>query len=208
MITYEVQSQVTHFWEWFGQNEHRLRQNTNMKSVVEALNNQVLEFGFFSWEIGQGRQKPYYFAISPNGNEQRLQISKAIIEKAPEFRHWEFHYCKPSKQWDFTFEMYDAFMIKQKFKAKKWEYVLLQKKSGNFRILIKAKNMQTLDWDDQQAAGKMVIMNILGEELVMERIDAIEVVTNFAHKHLDYSCDILELEDHVLEILEEEEYEE
>ena len=201
MVIDELQLQIKHFWEWFSQNEYRFRRSTDKKAAVEALNNQVLAFGFFSWEIGQGQRKPYYFAISPNGNKQRLQLSKAIMDAAPSLSHWEFHYCKPPKDWDFSFEMYDAFMIKQRFKADNWQYVLLQKKNGRFKILLKAENIQTLDRDDQQAAGKLAVNNILGEQLVIEKIDAIEMVHQFALKYVDYCCELPELGDHFDEVL-------
>jgi len=67
-----MELKVKQFWDWFIDNEYQFRAITDTKTVVELLNNQVLEFGMFAWEIGIGVEKPHSFTISPNGDKKRL----------------------------------------------------------------------------------------------------------------------------------------
>ena len=34
------------------------------------------------------------------------------MEVAPNMRDWEFRYCKPPQDWDYSFEIYDKSLVK------------------------------------------------------------------------------------------------
>ena len=91
----DIQAKIEQFWNWFTENEHRFRKVTDVREAVEAMDDQILEFGLFKWEIGPGINKPFYLTLSPNGNEERLELSKMIMDLSPDLRQWEFNYCKP-----------------------------------------------------------------------------------------------------------------
>lgn len=204
MNSYELPFKISQFWEWFADNEHRFRNLTNAKQVTEDLNNQVLEFGLFAWHLEKGLFKKHIFTISPNGDSKLLEMSKSIIKAAPPLKHWTFQYCLPPKKWNFKFEAYNNFMIKQQFDASKWEYVLLEKRNKHIKLLIKATNMAVLDADDQIQAARMVVTHILGEEDVIDFVDFIEVVDFFPPKHQPYREPMTELEGHFEEIMEDD----
>ncbi len=174
-----IKHKISQFWDWFSFNEEMFRNVTDAESAKDAMDNQILEFGLFSWQIKEGDSKPYSLTISPNGDRKRLAISCQIIEAAPTSYDWEFHYCKPPKSWDYIFEMYDQFMLKQKYDTSKWEYVLFNNPDKNIEVIICANNLHGIDLDDRLDAGELVLTNILGEELVIDYLCALEVVDEF-----------------------------
>ncbi len=175
-----MELKVKQFWDWFIDNEYQFREVTDTKTVVELLNNQVLEFGMFAWEIGVGKRKPHSFTISPNGDKKRLFLSRQIFKQAPDLQHWEFNYCRPIKRdWDFTFEVFNSMMIKQVYDASRWEFVLVEEDKQKITILIKATNIVTIDFDDLPSIGDMVVNNILGEERRINDVHSIQFIDEF-----------------------------
>lgn len=175
-----MELKVKQFWDWFIENEHQFREITDTKKVIELLNNQVLEFGVFAWEIGVGEEKPHSFTISPNGDKKRLFLSRQIFKQAPELKHWEFNYCKSARRdWDFTFEVFNSSMIKQEYDASKWEFVLAEEENQKIAILLKASNIITIDFDDLPSIGDMVVNHILGEERRIGDVHSIRFIDDF-----------------------------
>lgn len=174
-----IRLDIVDFWDWFQVHEHMYRDIVDAQAAVDAMNEQVLQFGLFSWEIGEGKTKPHYLTLSPNGDKGRLELSKKIVAAAPELPQWEFNYCKPPKDWDFTFEAFDQFMIKQQFDASGWEYLLQRNEDSEVEIFILADNLHVLDADDEMNAIDLVLTNVLGEENVIHNLDAFEVVDEF-----------------------------
>ncbi len=174
---------IAQFWDWFASNEQMFREIADAEAAKDAMDNQVLEFGLFSWQIEEGGAKPFSLTISPNGDRKRLVISRQIMEAAPISQYWEFHYCKPPGNWDYTFEMYDRFMLRQKYNASDWEYVLFNNPGNNIEVVIRADNLHGLGLDERLDAGELALTNILGEELVIDYLCALEVVNEFGPKH-------------------------
>src|SRR5690606_8768571 len=100
---------IEEFWEWFSMNVDHIKEvlsddfHEGRKSLVKTTDNQVLQFGMFTWEMGPLDEQLYFLTISPNGSEELLQISKQIIEGSPSFPDWKFYYAKPAKNWDLKF---------------------------------------------------------------------------------------------------------
>lgn len=185
---------VKQFWDWFIDNEYQFREVTDTKTVIELLNNQVLNFGLFAWELGEGRKKPHSFTLSPNGDKRRLQLSREIIKQAPDLRQWEFYYCKKEKRgWDYSFEMYNSGMIKQIYDASKWEFVLAEEDNEKISILFCAPNIATIDFDDLPAVGNMVVINLLGEELKTNHVHSIEFIDDFLPEDEKWIFDLPDL---------------
>ena len=175
-----MELKVKQFWDWFIDNEYQFREVTDTKTVVELLNNQVLEFGMFAWEIGVGIEKPHSFTISPNGDKKRLFLSRQIFKQAPELHHWEFNYCRPvRKDWDLTFEVFNSSMIKQVYDASKWEFVLEEEENQKIAILLKATNIVTIDFDDLPSIADLVVNNMLGEERRINDVHSIRFIDDF-----------------------------
>lgn len=178
--------QIIEFWDWFQKNEHMFREVIDPEHAVESMDEQVLAFGMFAWEIGEGKSKPHYFTLSPNGDKGRLELSKKIIGAAPELSEWEFYPSKQPKQdWDFSFEAFDRYFSKHIFDASNWDYILEKNEDANIEIIVRADNLHVMDLDDELNAVDMVITNIIGEELSIHHLDAFETVNNFEEEQME-----------------------
>ena len=182
MIEAIHQEKIEHFWKWFMEHEEKFRIVTHPNLVREMLDNQVLQFGVFYWEIGEGLEKPHTFTISPNGNEKMLQRSEAIMELAPDLPLWEFYAAKPARDWDFTFEMFDSFMVKRKIDAADWEYIIRMTPERKIRLLLYAENVDFLDMEDKLVAAHLVINNIIGEADKINYVDSVSFIP-FVDEH-------------------------
>ena len=180
MNSSNLQAEITLFWNWFQESEHLFKEVTDPQAVVEAMDEHVLSFGLFSWEIGEGNSKPHYFMISPNGDGRRMEISYKIMEAAPNLRDWEFRYCKPPKEWDYQLEVYNRFLVKRRIDVSEWEYVINKTPDGMVEVIIQSLNMDDIDTEDQLNAAEIALINILGEELVIDNLCALEVVREFS----------------------------
>lgn len=187
MAQENIPLQIIEFWDWFQRNEYMFRDVIDPDHAVDTLNEQVLAFGMFAWEIGEGTNRPHYFTISPNGDKKRLALSKKIMEVAPDLKEWEFHPAKqPKDNWDFSFEAFDRYFSKHMFDASDWDYFLEKNEDGNIEILIQTENLHVMDLDDELNAVDMVITNIIGEELIIHHLDAFETVENFEEEQIPF----------------------
>ena len=192
---------ISRFWEWFQQSEQMYREVTDPQAAVEAMDNYVLEFGLFSWEIGEGKSKPHYLMISPNGDGKRMDISSALIKAAPNLQHWEFLYCKPPMDWDFQLEIYDQFLVKQNIDTSEWEYVLFKLPDNYVEVIVRANNMPEVEMEDKLNAAEMVLTKILGEELFINYLGALEVVRDFNDEQGKHSHQMRSLKSHFEELV-------
>ncbi len=177
-----LQEKIDNFWKWFIEHEEKFRIITDPRNVREMLDNQILQFGPFYWEIGEGTEKPHTFIISPNGDKKLLDISLDIMDEAPDLPHWEFYGAKPSRDWDYTFEMYDNFVVKQKIDASEWEYIMRMSPERKIKLLIYAENIDFLDEEDKMVAANLVVNNIIGEEYKIIYIESISFIP-FVNEH-------------------------
>lgn len=181
---------IKNFWDWFEAQEEKFRKITDARLVREMLDNQVLQFGGFYWEIGEGREKPHSFTISPNGNAELLQRSLAIMEDAPESPHWEFYGAKPPRDWDFTFEMYDSFVVKRKIDAAEWEYIMRMTPDRKIKLLLYSENIDFLDMDEKLAAANLVVNNIIGEAAKINHIESVTFIP-FVDEHQEVDIQMM-----------------
>ena len=171
-----LREKIDNFWKWFVEHEEKFRIITDPRNVREMLDNQILQFGPFYWEIGEGKNKPHTFIISPNGDRKLLDISLDIMDEAPDLPLWDFYGAKPSIDWDYTFEMYDNFVVKQKIDASDWEYIIRMTPERKIKLLIYAENIDFLDDEDKIVAANLVINNIIGEEDKIIYIESISFI--------------------------------
>lgn len=205
----ELYPKIEAFWKWFIQAEEHILTffaeeiDEDRASLIESINNQVLEFGLFAWEISPGEEKPFRFTLSPNGDPQRLALSKLIISKAPQLRKWEYLPAKPSKDWDFVLPIYDDWMIERSIEAFRWQYVLLEYPDDSVELLIKARNLLFMDEDSQAMAIDQVLTNIVGEECNINYFTEVHIVEEFPEEYQEISAPIRDLAEHFDEILAE-----
>lgn len=185
--------QIESFWEWFVEYEDTIKEFFDEESLVdknaliEEINNQVLDFGMFSWEIGPGSSRNYYLTISPNGKSDQLELSRRIMAAAPDLPDWEFHHAKPAKDWNLQFTIYDDFMREQLIDASEWQFALVPKPSRQVDIFLQADNIDFLDAETRATAGDLVVTNLLGEERKINYVRRIEILS--AHEEPQQAAD-------------------
>ena len=193
MNSAQFRNKINDFWSWFVEHEEKFRIIRDPHAAREMLDNQILQFGVFAWEIGEGRDKPHTFTISPNGNSKMLRRSQAIIGEAPEMKHWEFFAARPAREWDFILEMYDSFMVKQRVDSADWEYLFRLTPEFKVRILLYAENIDFFDDDDKRSAADFVINSIIGEADKIDYVDSIEFIPFVNETQEDDIKSLLEL---------------
>ena len=198
-----IESKIQSFWEWFIETEEAIQEYfseeemVDKAALIESIDERVLDFGLFSWEIGPGVGRPFYLTISPNGSRERLRISKMIMESAPNLPDWEFHYAKPPKAWDLSFILFDDFMVEREVDASPWRYAFRNKQEGRVEVILEAQNTSHLDPDTRLIAGERAIANLLGEEVKINHVYRVEVVEALDEQDRAGSAPITELSQHL-----------
>jgi hypothetical protein len=194
-------SEIRDFWQWFSANCEKIAIDFENSNLLDELDNRITSLGDFTWEIGPGKIKSCALVISPGGDVELLKKTKEVVKNALECKDWEYYYAKPPKEWDLTFDYETQNGKTILVDASGWEYVLLKYEDGMFEIIIKDFTLCQLDDDEKQIVAEIVLDGVLGEELRMERIFAIEIVDDFAPQYQDKSTNIKKLESHLKSLM-------
>jgi len=174
-----LESQIVDFWTWFTKRSDDLHSDNYDKSVLGELDETVCSWGLI-WEIGPGFIKKWSLAISPNGDKELLDKAKNIIDKAPQLSDWEFYFAKQEKENWHIVRLVD---LNIEINASDWTYIILQYDDYKKEVLIKADNLTKFDKETKRLAADLVLTNLLGEELKMEKVDFFDIVTDFDSKN-------------------------
>jgi hypothetical protein len=167
--------EILNFWSWFSKNSNSLQSDSYDQNILDELDNIISNWDL-GWEIGPGLSKENSLTISPNGNKNLLDITNGIIDKAPMLDNWDFYSTKQSKEnWHLARLVGTDFEID----ASNWKYVLLKYEDGKVEILIKADTLSDLDKETKELAVDLILTNLLGEKLKIQKIDFINVVDEF-----------------------------
>lgn len=176
---------VDAFWEWFVLNEERIvailnnEESRDKESLVQSLNDWVLQLGMFSWEMGRGQRRPYFFTISPNRDPELFALSQQIIDAAPELPQWELNDAKPAQQWDLRLNIYDNDLNEWRVNASSWKFILLSKPHNKVKVRILAKNIAKLDAEARASAAELYVSGVAGEALRIRHVAGIEITSSF-----------------------------
>ena len=193
------QLRIESFWTWFVSNEQKIKDVIQQGSgnekelLVNALDNQILAFGLFKWEIGPGDNRPFFFTISPNGSEELLQISTAIIDAAPYLSDWDFYPALPVKAHQLQFTLFDDFLTEHEIDATTWKAVLNPHFSRKVEIMIEAGNISHLAPETLLEAGDIATTHLLGESLKITHVKKIEVLPKLPETYKEEAFLITEL---------------
>ncbi len=196
-------TKIESLWRWFVVNENQIIdsfQNESLTNyIVENLDNLILDFGMFTWEIGPGKVKPWFLTISPNGDRDLIRVSQKIIEHAPNLDDWEFNYCKPAKDWDRRFIIYDSNMNEQNIDASNWKYVMLRNEDGMIDLILEAMNITHLDHDTARTAADIIVTSEIGEETKIQKILSVDIVDKLERQYNSRKTEIQYLKKHLNE---------
>jgi hypothetical protein len=169
------EEEIVNFWSWFTKNSNRLQSDSYDKILLDKLDKTISNWGLV-WEVGPGLLKGNSLTISPNGDKELLDKTNGIIEKAPQLNNWEFYSAKqPKENW------YLAKIIDTGFKidASDWTYVLLKYEDEKTEILLKADSLVNLDIETKRLAADLILTNLLGEKLKIEKIHFLDIIDKF-----------------------------
>jgi len=190
-------TKIKQFWAWFNQNCNSFGTDFDNTELLTKLDEWINALGDYSWEIGPGKMKENALVISPNGDLELLEETKEIIKNAIDCPGWEYYYAKPPKEWNMVFDFETSDDKQVEIDASKWEYYLLKYDDGMFEIVIKAPNLVGFDDMDQLIAAEITLDGVIGEELRIQTICEIEVVTAFEKAYKEKTASIKNLPDHL-----------
>lgn len=178
----KLEDKIERLWQWFAKKEKEIWQCVEDEiaperdEITDSLNNLILDFGLFSWQIEEGKNRPYSLTISPNGDMDRLKISRQVIVAAPLLLDWEFHYAKQAKSWDPNLILFDRNMDEQILDISGWKYATRSKAAGKHELFFKIDDIVKLDDEFALAAAEQVTLNELGEETTIRNITSVKLI--------------------------------
>jgi hypothetical protein len=196
-MKYTIEKNVDEFWAWFYENSQNFGEKFDNRELLAELDSRITTLGPFSWEIGPGKFQENSLVISPNGDLEVLEYSKAVVEKAKQWPGWEFYYAKPPKKWELKFDYQVNEDRTVQIDASLWQYVLAEYEDGTFEIVIKLHPLLDLNDQDQLSVAEIVLDGILGEEMRMKLISFIEVVDEFEESYTRGINSITSLGEHL-----------
>lgn len=173
-------SKIKDFWNWFREIADKLTGNVESPELLREVDNRVRDLDpKLSWEIGPGLSKPWQFVISPNLDRELRETTREIVSCAPSLATWEFHSARQPKDWDYKLELENPDGAKiRHVDASAWTFVLLRSPNGDHEILLKG-DVAILGDDERWQAAAITLESILGEDIMIDRIQAFELVSHF-----------------------------
>ena len=195
---------ILDFWRWFVKNESRIQKciqtkdSKEQEKIVHALNELVLGFGAFSWDIGQNEDNQWFFTISPNLDGELLKISTAVIELVPDHLNWFFYSSKPTKKWDYQLEVFDELLDVFTVDTSKWYYNAFEEEDGSIELVFEINTLANKHSEAIENSITAFIINELGEEFLISEISNIEFFKVFDEEFSATKAPITELKAQVL----------
>lgn len=170
---------IESFWEWFLQHYPELEGDVS-ESLVNDLERHLFAIQRLDWEIGPGRNKSNFLALSPRGSREILQITRSVIRQAPDLGNWEFYPAKPRRSWDLIFSlMVNGGMVE--VNANFWEFVAYKFSDGVCDLLFKP-NQFNLPKEYLYWAANIIVDGELGEEERINSIANIDIIDDWSKK--------------------------
>jgi hypothetical protein len=163
--------QIHDFWEWFIAVSDRLVAEPENEALLRQLDERVREIHRgLTWEICPGGFRFSRFTISPNLDPELRNTAREIIHAAPVLAHWEFYATRQPKAWDYKVHIDDHKGHRFEVDVSDWVFLLVYCSDGKQAVLLSSKTMPMLNEDQRRQAATDVLCNLLGEDVVMDRI--------------------------------------
>jgi hypothetical protein len=170
---------IAEFWKWFSSINELLENNIDNNELLSTLDEKISELNpMFSWEIGPGAIADWCLTISPNLDAKLLKETEEVICLAPNISQWEFSSTRQKKSWDGFFKMEKSDGTTISLDSRNWKYVLLKYPNGECEILLTSERATELNSDDRWTAAAIVLEGMLGERLIMEKIESFNLYEN------------------------------
>jgi hypothetical protein len=193
-------AKIDEFWNWFQSVEASLAADIENPSLLQQLDARMHELdSMLSWEIGPGACDPRQLVISPNLDRDLWPKAQEIISRAPVIRGWEFYPARRPKDWEYKFLMErSAGRNPVQLDASSWEFVLLKYPDGDQEVLLQGNNLPALDDDERWHAAAITLESILGEDVLLDKINKFELVDQLEPRFAENRRPIQRLRETVL----------
>jgi hypothetical protein len=166
------------FWDWFGSYATAFVADIDNPARHQEIDKKVRTLNpGLSWEVGPGRKAEWQFVISPSLDRALLAITRKIVSKAPQLDGWEFFAARQPKVWNYKFEVEAKSGERIPVDASGWRFVLLKYPDRTHEILLCGENIDRLGEDALWHAGAIVLESILGEEVMLSKVDSFSVAS-------------------------------
>jgi hypothetical protein len=197
----EIEDDNIHkFWQWFVKNESIIKEcienedSRQRETVVDHLNELILSIGVFTWDVGLNDDENWFLMISPNGNEEMMNIAHEIMEEAPKHMDWHFYAGKPAKKhWNRQFTIYDAEMDAQFIDATRWHFLVFVDEDGSLELVIEAKNSSHLDEETAESAAEYFVTHEVGESMRIRTVSSLVIVSELDKEDEDSKISVNDL---------------
>jgi hypothetical protein len=194
--------EIDTFWHWFGERSETIRNLMVLGdsiAIAKILDSRVAELAVgCSWEVGPVDHSSVFFAISPNGDVDKLSVTKDIIRRAPIIPGWNFYPAKPPKKWDLRFVVSLENGRPISIDANGFRYSLIAfAKNRFFDVKLHAPRLPEMDLEARNRVGRIVVEGILGEEFTLQNVDRVELIENSVITMNHKSGSISKLKEHI-----------
>src|SRR6266481_1611531 len=172
----EERKKIDDLWRCFLSVPAELFAGTDDALLLTELSNHLnaIDPGLI-WETGPGQAKRRQLTISPNLDKNLRETARKIVSAAPALEDWEFHHARqPRKKWDYKLTLESEGGDPIAIDASVWVFIALYSHSGTYQVLLHGGNLPPLTQDQRWHAAAAVVVNLLGEEVVLD------VIHNFA----------------------------
>lgn len=201
----EFSEKTEKLWQWFVRSEKQIKtvieSGLNSEQLVKDLNELVLDFGPLSWDIGKNTDDNWFFTISPNGDENRLILTEAIIEEAPTFLNWIFQDSKPAVKWDGKLSTFDESFNEIEIDTSNWNYIAYQYSETQLEIVFEIGDAELLSKNQKEDLIYDFLNKQLGEKIKILAIAKCETVSNFDEEDAEDKNGVAELQQHLLDFI-------
>ncbi len=160
---------IKHFWSWFASIEADLAANVENESLLKELDEQVYSLDLeISWELGPGRDKEWFLAISPNLRKDLLEETELIVSMAPDIAKWEFLSATPVKDWNYKFELPED---RIEIDMLNWKCIVIPAYDSKYDVFLISDDSALIPTHLGQTVCEIALKSILGERVLIEKIN-------------------------------------
>src|SRR5579859_2306930 len=168
----EERKKIEEFWRCFLSVSADLLAGTEDALLQIELSNHLYAIDpDLIWETGPGESKRRQLTISPNLNPDLRDTAKNIVSAAPALEDWEFQHARRPRKWDYKLTLESGSGAPIEIDASGWVFVALRYPAGTYQVLLHGGNLPPLTTDQRRQAAADALVNLLGEEVVLEVIN-------------------------------------
>lgn len=197
---------IGRFWRWFIASAERLK-NLYSSDRLESLTNEVnreldkIE-PELAWEMGPGKEKPYLFTISGEGNPRLRKLADLMIRLAPtDIEGWELYAARPARSAPGVVRLPESGEI---FETIKWKFIPLEHpRTRRLDLVVVDDQLARSGRETALRAVSLYLDQVLGEDTVEAWIGEFRVESSIvAHGKKMYK--MADLPDYLLSVTDRE----